>query len=322
MVVELPEEFPRQVRGSVRLIILPLQEFRMAVGVRFLLRPRAQVVLLLLVGALFASCSTDPVEGELDQSGITVARYNEAYQGQIAVLDYNGPVIYALASDGEDSPLPPGLSFDEAGRVTGTPSYVGTWDFEVLASGMEGVLDIEETVSLTVTAQYVEDVGIGYEHDQVNNMTDEFDLMSDIWLRVSGGGVEGVQAWTMNPGLYLPGPDGVADGGYGDDVRIGDISFSELDVEFYDWEATGPVEASPDTGHPSAHNPEDDPPVVESDGTFRSGADGGRAHIRLSHPDYEGVVERRVLLVPPDWCPLGVDAVGGGGGPSETRYCE
>ena len=258
----------------------------------------------------------------LDLSGITVARYNEPYQGQVAVLNYSGPVLYALASDGDESPLPPGLSFDEAGRVTGTPSYVGTWDFGVVASGMTGVQDIEETVSLTVTAEYVDSVGIGYEHDQINNMTAEFDLMSDIWLRASGGGVEGMQSWTMNPGLYTPGANELAEGGYGDDVRIGDLSFSDLEFEFYDWEATGPVEARPEDGYPSDHNPEDDPPIIESDGTFRSGADGGRARLTLSHPDYEGAVERRLMIVPPDWCPLGVDAVGGGGGPSETRYCE
>jgi len=154
-------------------------------------------------------------------------------------------------------------------------------------------------------------------------MTAEFDLMTDIWVRAEGGGVEGVQSWTMDPGLYSFGPNNVAEGGYGDDVRIGDLSFSDLDIEFYDWEETGPVD--PYGGHPSGHYPEggeDGPPAVESDGTFRSGVDGGRARVRLSHPDYEGELERRVLVVPPDWCPLGVDAVGGGGGPSETRYCE
>ncbi len=257
----------------------------------------------------------------LDLSGITVARYNEPYQGQIAIRAYSGPVLYSLATAEDESPLPPGLSFDEAGRITGTPTYVGTWDFQVIASGMTGVQDIEETVSLTVTAQYVEDVGIGYEHDQVNNMTDEFDLMSHIWLRVEGGGVEGTQSWTMNLGLYTPGANEIAEGGYGDDVRIGDLSFSDLEIEFYDWEATGPVSADPPS-YPSEHNPEDDPPIIESDGTFRAGADGGEARLTLRHPDYEGELERRLLIVPPDWCPLGVDAVGGGGGPSETRYCE
>ena len=125
----------------------------------------------------------------------------------------------------------------------------------------------------------------------------------------------------MNPGLYLPGPNGFNDGGDVDDQRIGDIAFSELIVEFTDWEPTGPVAANP-PGHPSDHNPEGDPPSYNSAGTFSAGADGGEADVSLSHPDYPGQVDRRLLIVPPDWCPVGEDRDGGPGGWSATRYCE
>ena len=281
-------------------------------------RPRLDLLLasIFVLTVFVSGCQKLP--GLYDLSGLTVARYNEPYQGQIAIEDYSGPAQYSLVEGSGE--LPPGLELDEAGRVTGTPTYVGTWTFEVLATlSSKKIDDFSDEVSLIVTAEYVEGVFLGYEHDQVNNMTEELGLMTDVWVRVSGGGVEGMQNWTMNPGLYLPGVNGQAERGYEDDVRIGDIAFEELEVESFTWEPTGPVE--PYDGHPSAHNPEDEPPVLSGDGTISAGADGGEGTLILRHPDYEDAIETRVLVVPPDWCPKGVDAIGGRGGPSETRYC-
>jgi len=259
---------------------------------------------------------------EFDFSNLTDARFGEAYTGQIYLEDYDGPVSFTEVG-GE---VPPGLSLDEAGRITGTPEYLGTFTFEVLASGLASEPpETFGTIALNVVAvgETLDAVFIGYEHDQFNNMTERLDLMRDIWLRVTGGGIQGdgVNSWKMNPGLYLPGPNGLNNGGDVDDERIGDISFGDLEVSFSIWEATGPVAANPPS-YPSDHNPEDDPPSIGSDGTFRSGADGGEAEVSLSHLDYQGSVERRVLIVPPDWCPVGEDYDGGPGGWSATRYCE
>ncbi len=276
--------------------------------------------LLLLTLALGVLAACPPGEPpEFDFSNLSDARFGEAYEAQIYLLDYTGPAAFTQVG-GE---LPTGLSMNEAGTVSGTPEYLGTFTFEVMASGLNNSEDAFGTVSINVVAvgDTLVDAFVGYEHDQLNNMSERLDLMRDIWLRVTGGGIEGLDSWTMNPGVYLPGPNGVRNGGDIDDVRIGDVSFSELTVEFSNWDPTGPVEANP-PGYPSEHNPEGSPPSYNSAGTFSAGADGGEAEIRISHPDYEGAVDRRVMLVPPDWCPIGEDFDGGPGGWSTTRYCD
>ena len=278
-----------------------------------------RLLLLALAMTLLAACPAgDPPE--FDFSNLSDARYGEAYEAQIYLLDYSGPAAFTQVG-GE---LPPGLSLDEAGSISGTPEYLGVFIFEVLASGITRSTDVIGTVSITVVAvgQTLEQTFVGYEHDQFNNMTERLDLMRDIWMRITGGGIqgEGVNFWTMDPGIYLPGPNGFNDGGDLDDQRIGDLAFADLTVEFSNWQATGPVAANP-PGYPSEHNPENDPPNISSDGTFHAGADGGEADLLLSHPDYSGAVNRRVLVVPPDWCPVGEDLDGGPGGWSTTRYC-
>jgi hypothetical protein len=302
-------------------------------------------VLALLLGLLMGC----PPEGppSLDFSNLTDARFGQEYSGQIYLQYYDGPASFTQVG-GE---LPPGLSMDEAGLVTGTPEYLGTFTFEVLATRLSGYEDLTDTASLEVVlpegcscddSNFLTEVAcveaghiwacfdvvvhVGYEHDQLNNMTESLDLMRDIWLRITGGGIqgEGVNSWTMNPGLYLPGPNGVDDGGDRDDERVGDLNFRDLDIEFTNWEATGPTPANPPS-YPSEHVPEGGDigsPRISSGGTFTAGADGGEANVRLSHPDYSGALERRLLIVPPDWCPVGEDEDGGPGGWSTTRYCE
>ena len=176
-----------------------------------------QLIGLALVLSALSACPVPPIA--FDFSNLTTARFGAAYTGQIYILDYSGPVAFTQVG-GE---LPPGLSLDEAGNVTGTPSYLGLFTFDVLASGLKNSDDVMGTVTLEVIAvgDTLDALGVGYEHDQFNNMTERLDLMRDIWLRVTGGGLqgEGMNSWTMNPGLYLPGPNGQAEGGDGDDQR-------------------------------------------------------------------------------------------------------
>jgi len=300
--------------------------------------PLSAAVLALLLGLLMGCPDEGPPS--LDFSNLTAARFGQEYSGRIYLVDYSGPEEFTQVG-GE---MPPGLTMDTDGNITGTPEYLGTFTFEVLASGLSGYEDLIGTASMDVvlvegcscdnpnllTEEECLEAGqlwacfaaphVGYEHDQLNNMTESLDLMRDIWVRVTGGGLqgEGINSWTMNPGLYLRGPNGVNDGGDRDDERVGDLQFSDLEVEFTNWEATS---GSPPT-EPGIHIPEDDPPRISSNGTFTAGADGGEANIRLSHPEHAAAVERRVLIVPPDWCPVGEDQDGGPGGWSTTRYCE
>ncbi|MBJ96026.1 MAG: hypothetical protein CMP23_16300 [Rickettsiales bacterium] len=279
----------------------------------------AMTVLLAIMGC-------PPAEApQVDFSNLSDARFQEAYSAQVYLQNYRGPAAFTQVG-GE---LPPGLSMNEAGEISGSPEYLGTYSFDLLISGLDSFEDISATGSINVVAsqETLAQAFIGYEHDQANNMTATLNMMRDIWLRVTGGGIqaEGINTWKINPGIYLPGPNGVNNGGDEDDERIGDMTFTELlevdGVEFSDWEATGPVEANPPS-HPSEHVPEDDPPRISEDGTFSSGADGGEASLRLSHPDFSGAVQRKVMVIPPDWCPEGEDSQGGPGGWSTTRYCE
>jgi hypothetical protein len=287
------------------------------------MRPTSALPVLLFLAAPLLALSGCPVkEGALDTSGLGVAAWQQPYSGQLAVADYRGPARFTLV--GGD--LPEGLDFDEAGRVTGTPTWAGTYEIDILVTDMRRIEDFAETASLRVSAADEPGVFIHYEHDQINNMTGEYGLMTDPWVRVSGGGEPGKDSYTIKPGVYLPGEDGLPDEGMGDDERIGDLPWDELDLTFSDWEPTGPQDPFPPGGYPSGHYPCDEdepcPPSIEDDGTVRSDEDTGEAALSFSHPEYPGVVNTRILVVPPDWCPNGVDATGGPGGPSATRYCE
>jgi len=238
---------------------------------------------------------------DLDLSELPDGTYGVEYEGRVRVEDYGGAV--SLTQTGGD--LPPGLSMDEAGRVTGTPEYLGTYTFEVLASGMQGVADFTDEASITVGADGVEEAFLGYEHDQLNNFDDIGGRMRDIWVRISETG-EDQFTYTLNPGIYVPGPNGQNNRGRADDVRIGDLTSADLEWTLAEWEPTNdPVlhEYEPDIF--SQHLPEGDPPVIDTKaGTFTAGVDAGEQDIDLSHPDY-GTVETRLMVTVPDWCPNG-----------------
>jgi len=223
------------------------------------------------------------------------------------VEDYGGAV--SMTQTGGD--LPPGLAMDEAGRVTGTPSYAGQFTFEVLSSGMEVIDDFTADATIVVTADAVEDAFLGYDHDQLNNFDNVGGRMRDIWLRISGTG-EDQSTYTINPGVYLAGPNGNNDRGRGDDVRIGDVSISSLEWDLADWVPTNdPVlhEYEPDIF--SQHVPEGDAPVIDTAaGTFSAGVDGGEQDIQFTHPEY-GTVDTRLMVTAPDWCPNGKHPEGG-----------
>jgi hypothetical protein len=269
------------------------------------LRNSLKLLVLLVIPVLLSAC---PAGGRLgggdeilDLSELLDGSYGVEYSGRIRVEDYGGAV--SMTNTGGD--LPPGLSMDEAGRVTGTPTYAGQFSFEVLASGMQGVADFTGDVDLSITADDVEDAFLGYAHDQLNNFDSVGGRMRDMWVRVGGTGLD-QSTYTINPGIYVPGPNGVNNRGRADDVRIGDLSIDSLEWTLADWVPTNdPVlhEYEPDIF--SQHVPEGDPPVIDTAaGTFTAGVDAGEQDIQIDHPDY-GTVETRLMVTVPDWCPHG-----------------
>jgi hypothetical protein len=259
---------------------------------------------------LLAGCPpiTDAV---FDLSQVVDASYGQPYEAFVTVVDYDGPARFTHGS----GLLPEGMSLNEAGRLAGTPMELGDFEITVLASDMKRVEDFVEPVTLRVLPP--EDAFLGYEHDQINNMTAQGGFMRGIWVRVNGAGEEGQESWTMNPGVYLPGVNNIAEDGQDDaleegrfdDVRLSTLDFSELEIFYSGWEAT--IEESYDPPqYPNPHTPEGDPPTINSSGTVTAGADTGGAELRLVHPEY-GEVTTTVFVVPPDWCPYGEHPLGG-----------
>ena len=285
------------------------------------------VVLPLVAFVCLTLTACPPIEGIFDLSGLPDGQYGEVYTGKVAIAEYDGPAAFTLVS-GE---LPAGLAMDEAGNITGTPEYAGPVTLTVLASGMKRIEDFQDTVTFSITADHLPDAFLGYFHDQLTNMTERSALapggpqrQREMWVRVAETGQEGMTEWTIRPGIYLPGPNGVPEKGQDDqlidglydDVRIGDIDFGDLEVAFGGWSPTYEDYLDPPS-YPSQHIPEDSPPTVSGDGVIRAGADTGGATIELTHPDF-GSVDAAVQVVPPDWCPKGDHPEGG---PGDDGFC-
>ncbi len=158
---------------------------------------------------------------------------------------------------------------------------------------------------------------LGYERDQTNNMTDQFNYMTDMWVRVQHGGVEETRTYTIPVGAYLAGPNGIPDGGAEDDELLGLVPGTEIVGTLSDWEPTEEPNAYPNQGYPSVHLPEGEPPSVVN-GILLGGADGGEGTLELSHPTL-GSVSTRLMVTPPDWCPNGVHEPAGGGHPGACQ---
>jgi hypothetical protein len=269
-------------------------------AMRFVL---VSALLSTLIGCLSSDGGGDAVIGTLDLSGVGTARFNEEYVGQVAVTNYDGPARFTL----NGGALPEGLDMNAAGRVTGTALYVADGTVEVLVGDMDGIEDFVGNMTIGVTAEYVEDAFLGYDHDQLNNMYEHPSrrYMGNIWMRITEVGIDDMSEWTMNPGLYTPGPNGQVEDGLGDDVRIGDVAFTDLEWEFENWEATEETDIDIPAGYPSQHLPEGDDPTVSDEGVFTAGVDGGEGDFTAEHPDFPNVIVRKVQVVPPDWCPNG-----------------
>ena len=219
------------------------------------------------------------------------------YQAALTIPRYEGPAEWALAS-GE---LPPGLGLQSNGAISGTPTWVGQFDFTVQVTGMnegaslQGELDIEVRIGDA-------DVALGWARDQITSLTDSEGLMWDMWVRIRGAGVE-MSTYVVNPGIYLTGPNGMHEAGRNDDVRVGDLTVDDVEITTGAWQ--------------EINMPNGDPPhTAEGSGIeylgnldFKAGADTGEMTVTLAS-DY-GTEQTRIYAVPPDWCAQGVDGFDG-----------
>jgi len=268
----------------------------------------AALVSLLALVALTAGCP--PGQGRLDVTGVGGADYDVPFTGQLSVvrvtksgsLDaYSGPAKYTLTG----GVLPTGLTMNEAGAITGTPTWIGIYTAEVWVSEMKGIDSFLEPLTIAVSGANV-NAFLGHERDQLTQLYwDQGGKLADMWTRAAGGGEDGMQTYTMLPGIYAPGPNGIAEGGANDDILIGDVTRDEVEVITGPWEEVDEVDPFElGGGYPSGHYNEGEPVAYDDVWTFTAGADTGEMAVTVSHPTY-GWDETRILVVPPDWCPLG-----------------
>lgn len=266
------------------------------------------LLVVLSIAALTAGCP--PSAGMADLTNVPTANYDEAYNAQLAVVKvkkdgsldaYDGPALYALSS-GE---LPTGLTLNEAGSITGTPSWVGTWTFEVWISSMKNIESFMAPVTIEVSGANV-NAFIGHERDQLTQLYwDQGGKQSDMWTRAAGGGETGMETYTMIPGIYAPGPNGIAEKGLNDDVKIGDVARADVEVNTGPWEEIEEVDPFElGGGYPSGHYNEGEPVVYDGEWSFTAGADTGQMAVTVVHPTY-GMDDTKIMVVPPDWCPNG-----------------
>ena len=213
-------------------------------------------------------------------------------------VPYTGALRTSPASDATwamtSGALPSGLTLSDDGLITGTPDWIATTTLTVSA-----VLPDRDPITGDVTIA----VGPGDEAVALGFVRNPYlapagtVLLGDLWARLDGTGQGEQQQVTLDPGWYLPGPDGVADGGGGDDVRVGDlVPDVTVDVLVGQW-------------LPADQALDDSPPAYDA-GTFSAGADTGRLSVTLWHDDAEPLLTR-FSVVPPDWCPAGEHPRGG-----------
>jgi len=233
-------------------------------------------------------------EYSIDDSALGVAQLYDDYAGRVTVEGYGGTQTWAVASGS----LPPGLTLGADGVITGAPTYLGTFPFEVRVSG-ELLGELEGTVSVTVVPGLA-DVQLGWVRDQTTRLTDVGNRMWDPWTRLDGAGGDYTEV-TLLFGLYDAGADGINRNGRGDDELVGEVDSTQVGIELGSW---APVDA--------------DGAGIEyiGDATFRAGEGTGEAPLTLELEGFE-VVQTRIMVTAPDWCLEGDHP----GGPGTPGFC-
>lgn len=231
---------------------------------------------------------------QLDDSDVVPAEVLAPYSAQLAVVGYDGVTTWELSA-GE---LPPGLGLQGSGAVSGTPTWLGSYEFDVRVTA-EGLGELIGAVSLDVVPGAA-DLQLGWRRDQTTNLTDIEGLMWGPWTRLAEAGLDQATV-VLDVGVYTAGLDGQHSHGAGDDLRVGDLDPGSVSVVEGVWVVVGNQEA------------EGSPMEYLGDLAFQAGTDTGTLPVTLQHPDYESV-ETRVVVTPPDWCPTGEHDGGGSPG--------
>lgn len=237
----------------------------------------------------------------LDTSAVPDGALFVAYGGQLRTSP-GSEARWALSSGA----LPSGLALGEDGAITGTPDWIETATVTVTAL-IEGRDPVVGDVTITIE-RGDQPVFLGFPRAPFVSPAGTV-LLGDLWARVDGGGEPGQTAVTIAPGWYLAGSDGIAEGGGGDDERVGDLVDGEgVDVLVGQWWPSADVEPDPPLD-PSGHVNEGSEPTFV-DGVFTAGADTGRLAVTLWRDDVEPLLTG-FSVVPPDWCPKGAHPRGG-----------
>ena len=287
----------------------------MAVSLRALLP-------LFALGLVTALSGCAGKEGMLDVSSVDSAIWGQEYSAQLGVVivekngslsSYDGPAAFSTSST-----MPAGLTLSEAGLITGTPTEIGAYSLEIWVSGLDKIESFLDLVDIEVTAEGV-DAFLGRERDQLTQLSELGQPRQlDMWVRAAGGGGPGMNAYTPNLGIYVAGPNGVAQGGWGDDERIADVDLSEVTVTTSKFQPVDEVDPS-GPSYPSGHYTDGNPAYFdEATGEFVAGSDTGEMDVTFTHPVF-GEHVTRLMVVPPDWCTNGYQIGNSWDGES---YCE
>ena len=212
------------------------------------------------------------------------------YEGRLALLPEE-PASFAL----ESGALPSGLSLREDGLISGTPDWLGGSSSVVRATLMSGDT-LRADLTLTVVPGEAP-VFPGFPRNAFVAASGS-ELLGDLWVRLAGGGEPQTEV-AFEPGMYLPGPNELAEGGGGDDARVGDLVLgADASLGLGQW--------SPSNGGESQDPPTWDPETA----TFTAGEQAGRRSLSFG---VQGFPTESIFLgvVPPDWCPNGDHPRGG-----------
>lgn len=256
--------------------------------------PTAALLLAALTLALLGACAEIEVADDLPAATVAAP-----YEARLTIRGAHQPAYVHLY----EGALPAGLVLAEDGTLHGEPLGIGAYPFTVR------VVDATERWTLApLTLEVADPAGVTYlgpilAEDDMNRLClDGVDvpdqghvhMMCLPWVRIAGGGMPDQTERPIRAGVLWVGPDGIADGGWGDDVLLraldpGELAWSfEPGVSYPDHEGDGP-------------NVPDDAGVDDA-GVLYGGERTGPGTVQIAHPQHgTGAVE--VLIVPPDFCP-------------------
>jgi len=259
-----------------------------------------------VLAALASGCPTEPPPRtdpglQVDATGVGPGSLYVPYDARL-VLAPSTPATWALST----GTLPSGLSLAVDGTISGTPDWIGTASATVTAL-VQDQDPVDGNLSITI-GPGDQPVFLGFVRNPYLAPAGTV-LLGDLWARANGGGEPGQDRVVLDPGWYLPGDAGLAEGGLGDDERVGDlVPGQDVDVIVGQWLPSDEVAPDPPLD-PSGHTNEGSPPSWESP-EFVAGADTGRLSVTLWRDDVDPLLTR-FSVVPPDWCPAGEHPRGG-----------